>query len=749
MKPKHWLYALYAAAVFVLAGCDERGDETLPVAALPEDSPDAFLQYLNTQPALAAGDYEVVVATTWPNSYGQYRLSVTMADGDTREFAGGWAGSGGRNAHDMRNPRHTISLSRAGGLTVALEASTSGYLYLVRNGQVIAQDGSSGPGGTPLIDLPVSAISSAAYGAAYYAAVDPDGERATVEDFKRRNCFVAGHPDCAVETVGYQAHVVFRDSKDLGYGRNMYARRNSRGTVDTADDSFAFFVDNYVVRLQPGSSTNYGPMNVEPAVREDRDYHRGTNAIEFTPIDPDDPASERITRFFTYSPAGERITSADLDGRGVKHMPGMCFACHGGRLLPLEPDGSFPLQALRSAKYNLLELDTFDYSAEAGFSRAEQEADFRLMNRFVYESWQQTGARDDSEPGKWHADFALEIAAGHYGGAAFPAATYQDDFVPAGWQAAPGRPEGIEQLYLRVVAPHCVACHSQQGTRAGQIASTYGNAINFSSWEKFISYREVIIDYVYRRGVMPLALRNYEAFWRDPQDKPALLASFLSEPALFDAAGRVLVPGLPVARPGADRVAPSPVRLDGTASGFAQVYDWDIVHAPLGATVSLDDDRSARPLLTADMDGDYLLSLRVANSQGVSAAVEMTVTIDSGMADPATLTFENDIQPLLENPLSADACTLCHVASSPYPGIPVSYDPADNPRVYRDVLARINLAEPENSALLVKPTGLRHGGGIQMDLSSVEGRDAYNTILAWIRAGAPCSDQRPLPASCQ
>ena len=51
---------------------------------------------------------------------------------------------------------------------------------------------------------------------------------------------------------------------------------------------------------------------------------------------------------------------------------------------------------------------------------------------------------------------------------------------------------------------------------------------------------------------------------------------------------------------------------------------------------------------------------------------------------------------------------------------------------------RINLKEPEKSLLLLKPTlSVSHGGGLRFEVGSPE----YQTILNWVRAGAPYGDE--------
>src|SRR5262249_8365001 len=51
---------------------------------------------------------------------------------------------------------------------------------------------------------------------------------------------------------------------------------------------------------------------------------------------------------------------------------------------------------------------------------------------------------------------------------------------------------------------------------------------------------------------------------------------------------------------------------------------------------------------------------------------------------------------------------------------------------------RISLKEPQQSLLLVKPTmGVPHGGGLRLNLDSAD----YQTILNWIRSGAPYGEE--------
>lgn len=564
-------------------------------------------------------------------------------------------------------------------------------------------------------------VNTQAWVNAYYNAVDPGSHRDTLAKWKQQTCFGTGAP---------VTHVIFRDAKDLGYGRDMYACKDGAG-------NFAVYVQNFVVQLDLGGNANYGPLNVEAAIEQDPHYLFGTNAIEFS-ADPHD-SSTKIAKFFTFAPGTDgqqhRITAGDLDGRGTKYIPNACMACHGGKLLPLEHDGSFPVQTLRSAKLNLIDPAILEYSTKAGYDRASLEAGIKAINTLVYQSYQETNARPASQQGHWSGDFAAEITEGRYGlysGSSFPNAAQDDAAIPSGWTANVSRPAGVETLYKQVIEPHCISCHSLQGTAAAESSGGVVNGINFSSYERFISYKDRIADYVYRRGIMPLSLRNFESFWKHPEGAPTLLASYLNDVTLFDPNGNVLQPGRAYAKPGTPRtVKSSPVQLDGSNSDFATSYKWTIAGKPAGATASLNSNTSAKPVLTANMDGQYVLMLVVSNAKGPSAPRTTTITIDSAANDPTDLTFDTDIRGILNGGSSSTDCTSCHSPAG-VTGIPV-YWSDDGKNTYQQVLGRINLKDPENSRILRKPTdGQHHGGGNAMS------DEDYNTVLNWIMAGAPC-----------
>src|SRR5215471_1865997 len=61
------------------------------------------------------------------------------------------------------------------------------------------------------------------YPTAYYAAIDPNNDKDTIEKWKAANLF-------GTTGNGTEHLAVFRDVKDLGYGRRMTGRRNTSST---------------------------------------------------------------------------------------------------------------------------------------------------------------------------------------------------------------------------------------------------------------------------------------------------------------------------------------------------------------------------------------------------------------------------------------------------------------------------------------------------------------------------------------
>ena len=84
-----------------------------------------------------------------------------------------------------------------------------------------------------------------AYAQAYYTAIDPSNQKDTLAKWQAANNIVVG-------ATGPNDHtVVFRDVRDLGYGRRMSGHYEAGAT-----GRIAFFVENYLVNVPGGGYTH-------------------------------------------------------------------------------------------------------------------------------------------------------------------------------------------------------------------------------------------------------------------------------------------------------------------------------------------------------------------------------------------------------------------------------------------------------------------------------------------------------------
>jgi mono/diheme cytochrome c family protein len=577
------------------------------------------------------------------------------------------------------------------------------------------------------------------YAEAYYRAIDPSNERDTLAKFKAKNGFETG--------TGTEVLVVFGDRRDLGYGRRMHARQNADGTL-------AFYVENY--QVQAGEVYEYSPVNLEAAIARDPRWLIAVSAIEYSP-GPQGGAS--FVKFYNFDPAGVRRLAVDLDGRGPKAMPGVCTTCHGGRGDALTPPDSTghrrfalahnlpsPARGDTQSRLQPFEPDTFDFSSVPGFTRGEQEASFKTLNRMVLCSYPLAAASSSPEdacrrpagPSEWQGAQAELIKSG-YGGEGLPNATFSDRYIPASWERA-----GQSALYREVVATSCRTCHSLLGTRAQ-------SDLDFTTYEKFAGFSERIKVHAFDRGNMPLAKIVYDEFW-EHASRPTLLASFVESHghAVRDAGGNLHRPGRPVADPGPDRVArPGAIRLSGELSLFASGYAWSLVSGPAGASLQSADSKVA--FLNASAAGTYVVQLVVSNDAAQSAPAQLRVTVDPALPNvPAEIRFA-DVKAVLQGPAF---CAACHSSTGPQPRPPILYtnddrngdgtagDATDDRWFYEEVRSRVNFTDVAASPLLRKPSGSHHfgGRGPGFDASRPPGdaaRARYDLVLNWILNGAP------------
>jgi PKD repeat protein len=601
------------------------------------------------------------------------------------------------------------------------------------------------------------------YADAYYRAIDPTNLKDTIDKWKTQNSFGSG--------TGTEKLAVFRDAKDLGYGRRMTGRQNTDGTV-------AFYVENY--NVAPNGASGYASiLNVEAAINRDTRWHVGTNAIEWssTPCTASDPVdcsgAVRFAKYYNFSSKdGTRQLAVDLDGNGLKAMPGPCITCHGGRGDPLTPDEGnpakprFPLvensvsrkRGDVQARLHGMNVDSFDYSPDiAGFSKSDQQATLKQFNQWILCTYPLAGAATGAEdtcrvaagPNEWQGT-AAEMIKSWYGGPGMSNGTFLDTYVPTGWQAS-------ASVYTGAVAPFCRTCHILRGTKNQ-------DDIDFMTSTKFLGYADRIKAHVFDRGTMPLALIVYDDFWST--NAPNQIANFISVPLSLltpprtatDSGGVALRPGRPIASPGPNRMVRTGANATLTAedSLFASSFNWSMV----SGSANIADPSAMITTFNASAAGDYVVKLTVSNGTQ-SDSRNVTITVNDSFPDPQSIKFahvKNVLQNLThitsEVPNPGKKCVTCHVSPAATPTPPVFYnnfdrngtgvggvgDATDDAWFLKALQGRVNLTDIEGSPLLRKPSGHHHNGLTLLDVTDKTdggGLSSYSILYNWILAGTP------------
>ena len=583
---------------------------------------------------------------------------------------------------------------------------------------------------------------STVWAEAYYAAVDPNNQKDTLDKWKAANGFGSN--------TGTEINVVIGDVRDLGYGRNLTFRQNPNGTVVAN-------VENYFVEAAAGYT--YTRINLDAAIVKDPRQHKGTNAIEVTP-GPNGGAN--FAKFYTFDPGtGARNLMIDMDGRGLKAMPGPCISCHGGRgdaITPPNVSGKRLFNLVQNsvsktrgdvqARLHLLEPDAFDYSTVAGFSRAEQEAKMKAINRMVlctYPIVAPSGLPEDAcrpaaNVNEWQGAAAAQIK-NAYGGDGMPNAVFNDTYVPNSWLVA-----GQSTLYTEVVATSCRACHNLRGT---------GNQsdLDFEAYEKFLSHADRIKAHIVDRGNMPLAKLVSEAFYAS--SRPEILYNFLEAQGytVRDANRAILKPGRPISDPGPDRVVrPGASALSAAGSLYANTYAWTLVSGPTGATLT--NQSSAQATFTATANGTYVVQLVASNGTTQGAPARLTIVVDSALPiAPSAIRFA-DIKAVLQSTNAGCTNAGCHTPGGTGVVPPLFYtntdrngdgivgDATDDLWFYTEVRSRINFTDIVASAILRKPAGNHHNGALRPGFNTTvapgqASRSNYDLFVNWILSGAP------------
>lgn len=613
---------------------------------------------------------------------------------------------------------------------------------------------------------------------AYYNTIDPDGSRDTFDKWLFENGFTnADGSDATCNPANCrQTHVKFRDTKDLGYGRNMFLRWN------TATNDVAVYVENFQVDAVPGLP--YGPLNFEALVNDERQWNFGVNAIEFSAYPDTNSSARKFTKFYNFAgdgirandPSGTLQHFVDLDGRGEKPMPNTCIVCHGGRgrtlVVPgvdgrnrLAPTvvGGIPGDVM--AQLQIIEFDTLQFADEPGFTPEENAEGIRLINEAVMATYEHR-AENFQGSGDWSPVFAMELLDGRYGGdVSVVNEIYNAAFVPDDWNAD-------QNLYQSLAGPNCLVCHALRGTNVN-------TSVAFPTLSNLQEYDQAIDHLVFEQGKMPLGLLNYSNFWDSEDKNPASMAAALGLTGRIAADNTAVAPGSPVAvivaplgaalNASDEQSLDIPISGAGSAFATADGHRWEVQPSATATIVSAGPQGDAVLRVTAA--ANYTLTLTVTGMDGAENSTSQRISVEQDatgeVANDVTFFGAGGILEMIE----AANCTDCHAADNPFnlSSMPIYFTACNSPEfnghefLYRSVLARVNFDAPLDSLIIRKPSngatdptdransGINgyHNGGLALPSDS-----DYSRLLSWILNGAaagaiPSADSIPVDAiSC-
>ena len=476
---------------------------------------------------------------------------------------------------------------------------------------------------------------------AYYAAIDPDKKKTTLNDWLDANCFDHTAADYGVAAAGANAaHSTYTNNFDLGFGRDMYVMNCA------AKNTLASVVVNY-------PSLETAALKQGPIIAVAMEY-----GVAADGSNPD----RKFAKFYVFAPDDrdgllKRVGGANFDHRGQKYVPGACTSCHGGTL-PIVPAGfasststypviqdprqdqtasaankctpATPTAACLSpgdvdAAFLPWDLDSLLYAdtdpaysgtsiPKTGFQRADQEPHLKALNQLVHQTFDpemepQTTTVGSNPPTTVlvdRYDAVRSLVEGWYGGADFPNSTYSDAAPPAAWTSW-AAPAASASVYHNVFARNCRACH----TVNPQVSIQFAGATGYTDFtNEFVPTgsassttasggQHIGRQYVFQQGVMAGARLTDDRFWVDYNggDSAAkTLAVNLSQAIgatdLVTSTGDAVAPGQPsvtVTVNGHPADATTGLftvdrfigaRVEASASFFVATYKWTLCISP-------------------------------------------------------------------------------------------------------------------------------------------------------------------------
>lgn len=509
------------------------------------------------------------------------------------------------------------------------------------------------------------ALDTLASSRAYYRALGEENTKTSFFEWLDANGF-----DRRAPNFGADAHAVYTNNFDLGFGRDMYLKV---GDCDTPTLDFGTCdVSSVVVNY---STLEAAAKKLAPIVAVAMEYRA-------TPTS----GGRRLVKFYAYapdphSPVGDykRVHSVNLDGRGEKYLPEACTVCHGGSPGGLTAGGEYANGGDVNAAFLPWDLDTLlfsdtdpsftshptDAALRLALTRTQQESELRKLNAGAYLTYGDANR------------FAVmrELVAGWYTAAPMPVAqldaalsgTHSGDFVPAGWSphgldgvagTADDNPSDAATIYTQVFGPHCRSCHTAQvpnpaigDVRQMQLCDAdrpLSEATPGAGRQRPIGcYWQLASDPQLPKrlseGTMPMSRLTMDRFWVTSDGSSSQGENFAAHlQAVLGNSGAVSPPGAAVARvalqfadasgvPEADTSADIGhyVQLSTQDAAFVREYAWSVARCADPQDVS-----TCAPVATSNATG-AIASSRI--EQAGEYRVELRV---NGMAEPlATQVF--------------------------------------------------------------------------------------------------------------
>ncbi len=321
---------------------------------------------------------------------------------------------------------------------------------------------------------------------------------ATLAAFRQRYDFGAPATD--------ETSAVYFNAGDLGTGREMHCKSVLQINAPALR---ACYVSNY--GSSAAKADNFGGDPQAAVARAIAGAESGTHAGAFATVamvyTPPITADNSV-RFMVYDANDQLTNKAALDS--TEHNTGIpqnCITCHGGANYSATTHRVLgAVGAQNGARFLPFDLDAFEFSTNAAYTRAAQQEKFRKLNRIV--SLAAPSATTLALINGWYQAGSVSTVG----------TTADTSFVPAAFATE----AKDAKIYRDVVAPYCRACHAAQ---SGALA--FDDRDDFKALGVLIDFRTCAVGAdPARNHLMPNAEVTLKKFWASPAR--AYLAGYLN-----------------------------------------------------------------------------------------------------------------------------------------------------------------------------------------------------------------------------